>query len=482
MPGAIAMRIPPAVVSTGMTTTHPLVDRSDENAGARIRRRLGPLYVAAWLLGINFWVPVEKLFLSQIGFTAATIGLLAATYAAVVPFLEIPSGILADRWSRRGVLIVADLALAGSALVGGLSHNVSTYLASAPLLGVYFALQSGTVDSIIYDVLVEETGHSDGFERELGRLRLWEGIALVSSALAGGGLASLTSARVTYFLTVPFAVLSISALSRFPEPQLHRAEQPMPLRGQIATSYRTIINRGRLRHIIATMVPCALLLQMLLEFGPLWLVALAAPAFLYGPQWAGLMSAVGLGGILTGPAVRSPAIAVSTVIAAVLASDLVLSRQRSDRRDHRPGVVGVAAGRCQHSAHPPAARRATVLLARGGFVGRQHRDLAWLPAVGRRVRLAQQALRRTHRRVAAGRHHGSNLRLSAAPRRGAPQPPSTSPSHCPARRLVDLTLALGPTESLLKQRPSSVQISLPVRPVVRSWPVEVVLHRDMQRA
>jgi predicted MFS family arabinose efflux permease len=304
-----------------MTTTH----RIDKDSGARVRRRLRPLYVAAWLLGINFWVPVEKLFLSQIGFTAATVGLLAATYAAVVPFLEIPSGILADRWSRRGVLILADLALAGSSLVGGLSRSVSTYLASALLLGVYFALQSGTADSIVYDVLVEETGRSDGFERQLGRLRLWEGIALVSSAVAGSELASLTSARFTYFLTVPFAVLSIGALSRFNEPHLHRADDPMPLRGQIATTYRTIIKPGQLRYIIITTVLCALLLQMLLEFGPLWLVALAAPAFLYGPQWAGLMSAVGLGGILAGPAIRRPAIVMGTVIAVMLGSALALT-------------------------------------------------------------------------------------------------------------------------------------------------------------
>jgi hypothetical protein len=36
----------------------------------------------------------------------------------------------------------------------------------------------------------------------------------------------------------------------------------------------------------------------MLEFGPLWLVALAVPAFLYGPHWAGLTSALGLGGLL----------------------------------------------------------------------------------------------------------------------------------------------------------------------------------------
>ena len=49
---------------------------------------------------------------------------MAAAYAAVVPILEVPSGILADRWSRRGVLMAASAALALSALIGGLSHNV----------------------------------------------------------------------------------------------------------------------------------------------------------------------------------------------------------------------------------------------------------------------------------------------------------------------------------------------------------------------
>jgi hypothetical protein len=305
-------------------------DRNDAGqqqaaAAARVRRRLRPLYVAAWFLGINFWVPVEKLFLSRIGFTAATIGLLAATYAAVVPFLEIPSGILADRWSRRGVLILANIALAGSALVGGLSTNVATYLVAALLLGAYFALQSGTSDSIIYDVLVEETGSSSGFEKEMGRLRFWEGVALVSSALAGGGLAALTSPRMTYFLTTPFVLLSIGALSRLTEPRLHRAGDALPLRRQIATTYRAIVERGRLRPIITTMVLSALLLQILLEFGPLWMIALAAPAILYGPQWAGLMSAVGLGGVLAGRVSLTRPATLATVVAIMLGCSLALT-------------------------------------------------------------------------------------------------------------------------------------------------------------
>ncbi|MDQ6695864.1 MAG: MFS transporter [Actinomycetota bacterium] len=268
---------------------------------------------------------MEKLFLSRIGFDAASVGVLAATYAAVVPFLEIPSGILADRWSRRGVLMIANMALGASALVGGLSTNVATYLVAALLLGCYFALQSGTVDSIIYDVLVEETGSSDGFEREIGRLRLVEGVALVTSALAGGGIAALTTPRVTYFLTVPFVVASMAALRRFTEPGLHRVEEAEPLRSQIATTYRTIVERGRLRPIIVTMVLSALLLQALLEFGPLWMVALAAPAILYGPQWAGLMSAVGLGGVLAGRITVTRPATLATVVAVMMASSLALT-------------------------------------------------------------------------------------------------------------------------------------------------------------
>ena len=35
------------------------------------------------------WVPIEKLFMTQIGFDAASVGVMAAAYAAVVPLLEV---------------------------------------------------------------------------------------------------------------------------------------------------------------------------------------------------------------------------------------------------------------------------------------------------------------------------------------------------------------------------------------------------------
>ena len=62
-----------------------------------LARRLLPLQVAVGLQGMMLWVPVEKLFMTQIGFDPGSVGVMAAAYAAVVPLLEVPSGILADR-------------------------------------------------------------------------------------------------------------------------------------------------------------------------------------------------------------------------------------------------------------------------------------------------------------------------------------------------------------------------------------------------
>lgn len=268
------------------TTTHGL------------RRRLTPLFIAAFGQGVALWVPIEKLFMIGIGFDAASVGLMAAVYAVAVPIFELPSGLLADRWSRRGVLLLATAAATASVVIGGLSPNVGTYLVSALFLGVYFAMQSGTLDSVVYDTVLEETGESTSFEATLGRLRLTESAALVASALAGAAIAQVAPLSTTYFLTViPLAGAAV-ALLRFREPQLHKVSETEPLGRQLRATYRTLLQPGRLRAVVALLVVGALLMQGMLEFGPLWLVALAAPPLLYGPHWAGLTAALGLGGLL----------------------------------------------------------------------------------------------------------------------------------------------------------------------------------------
>jgi len=289
-----------------------------------LHHRLAPLVVASFFGGVALWVPIEKLFLEEIGFTPQTIGLMAAAYAAVVPILEVPSGILADRWSRRGVLLIGNAGAFASVLVGGLSTNVATYIVAALLLGVYFAMQSGTVDAIVYDTVLEETGSSDRFESVLGRVRMAESSALVLGALAGGLLAAATSTRVSYFATLPFLALSTLALLAFREPRLHESGQSLSLHEHLAVSYRTVRQDCRLLPIAALLVVTAVLAQAVFEFGPLWLVDADAGTWTFGPAWAGLMASLGLGGWLAGRVKLSAPRSLGASVASLLGAGGVL--------------------------------------------------------------------------------------------------------------------------------------------------------------
>ena len=299
-------------------TVAPAGPRPDQMAA--VARRLRPLAIGIGLQNMLFWLPVEKIFMTEIGFDAAAIGVIAAVYAAVVPLLEVPFGVLADRWSRTGVLVLATLALAASSLVGGLSNSPAMYALCAVLLGVYFALSSGTADSIVYDTLVEETGTGDAYETWLGRLHAVEAASLVVSSVVGGLLAGFFSARFTYFATAPAVAVAIFAFVRCREPRLHRATERVTYRRQAATTLRALTSTRNLRRIVLLFALTAIATQVLFEFGPLWLVAASAPSSWYGPYWAALVSTVGIGAWLAARVdLGRPWVAAGLGSAAVLA-------------------------------------------------------------------------------------------------------------------------------------------------------------------
>ena len=86
-----------------------------------------------------------------------------------------------------------------------------------------------------------------------------------------------------------------------------------------------MIGQARLLPIVTLTVLGALVPQLMFAFGPLWLVALGAPAVLCGPYWAGLVSSTGFGGFLAGrldprPAGDATGVAVLLVATSVVAT------------------------------------------------------------------------------------------------------------------------------------------------------------------
>lgn len=275
------------------------------------------------------WYAIEKIFLRSIGFDDALIGVLFAVFSATILIIEIPSGILADRWSRRGVLILASLLLALSTLIGGLSYEPSLYFISAILWAGFFAMYSGTCDSLIYDTMLEEKVPTSRFDYYLGRVRVMISIASVGGSLVGGVIAQLIDLRWAYLLTIPIVLVSLIALAKLREPQLHKRPVRSSLRLHMSETLRTVLRRDKLLHVIVILSLISALVYTVTEFNQLWSIALLAPIVLYGPINALHLSTSGIGGWIAGRFHVSRLPVMISIVAVLVTSSLCLALSRN---------------------------------------------------------------------------------------------------------------------------------------------------------
>src|SRR5947199_3146890 len=308
-----------------LTTHQSLASQSQ----TLLTRRLLPLYIAAFSQGLVLWAPIEKVFLRGLGFDQAALGLMAACYGSLIPLLDLTSGLLADRWSRKGILMLASVASMLNALLGGLSHDVPTYLVSTLFFGVEVAFVSGTYESIVYDTLLELTGHSHTFGKRLGQLKLLSSLALIIGALIGGLVATLLSPRLAYFATIPLVAISLGTLLTFQEPHLHHSDERISLKRHLRAIAQTLFQRGKTLPIVTVLLATSLLLSVIFEFGPLWQLALAAPVGLYGLANAAVLSAGGVGSWLSARLTLAKPATIVGVAGLLLGSSLALGVMRN---------------------------------------------------------------------------------------------------------------------------------------------------------
>jgi len=271
-------------------------------------RRLMPLYIAAVLQGIPFWYAIEKIFMLGIGFNTATIGVMVSIMSVVMLAVETPSGILADRWSRKGVMVLGCVALVVSGVLGALSFNKPVYILSTVFWGIYAALYSGTYDSVIYDTTIEEYGDSKKFEKYLGRFRAFEGVSFVIGALVGGLIASMLDIRDTYIFSIPLIAVALIFLWKFKEPQLHKAEVAEPVFKHIRQTFVAVLRNPVLLPVVIATVGFFVLQETIFELSQLWFIAVAAPIALYGIFSAAVFSSWTTGGLLAARIKSRPAI------------------------------------------------------------------------------------------------------------------------------------------------------------------------------
>jgi MFS family permease len=251
-------------------------------------------------MGLVFWYGIEKAFMFSLGFSNSTIIMAVTLMTLTVVVLEFPSGVLADRWGRKNTLYLAAVALAISAFGGAIAHTPWVFLICTTFWAIYNALNSGVAESIVYDLLLEENGNRNGFEKYYGRQALMISLGLVAGSILGGFIGQIFDLRTTFFLSIPSAIIAFICLYFFNEPKLHKASQTPHIKAHVIDSLN-IIRRHHIILPLSISVMCiTTLYRFIFELYQLWLLPFSVGALFLGSYLALLNSSFGIAGLFAG--------------------------------------------------------------------------------------------------------------------------------------------------------------------------------------
>ena len=152
----------------------------------KIQKQIGYLYTSSVLESLTLtgaWVAI----LSSRGFSLVEISMAETVFHLVSLLLELPSGILADVFGRKRMLIVSAMLRMTANVAMFLSGGLSTVCISMGLTAASYNFASGTGDALAYDSLkcVGQEGRFDRYEsNQLTIYRLCGGTCLTCDLLA----------------------------------------------------------------------------------------------------------------------------------------------------------------------------------------------------------------------------------------------------------------------------------------------------------
>ncbi|MER7545723.1 MFS transporter [Spirillospora sp. NPDC127506] len=157
------------------------------------------MYTYAFLEDFVLLYPVYAVLFADTGLSPAAISSLFVIWSVTTFSLELPSGLWADLFSRRLLLMAAPL-LAGAGFASwAFFPSYPVFAAGFVLWGAGSALRSGTMQALVYEEL-ERAGAAGAYARLIGRseavslLAVVAASAVASPVLAAGGYRALGAA------------------------------------------------------------------------------------------------------------------------------------------------------------------------------------------------------------------------------------------------------------------------------------------------
>jgi hypothetical protein len=160
--------------------------------------------------------PLYALLFADTGLSEAQISGLFAVWSLTGLLAEVPTGALADRWSRRGALVLASLLEAAGFVLWTAVPSVASFAAGFVLWGVGGALSSGSAEALVYEGLAAD-GATAAYTRVSGRIDAARLVAQVPTAFAATALFALGGYALVGWVSVGTCLVAAALAARLPE-------------------------------------------------------------------------------------------------------------------------------------------------------------------------------------------------------------------------------------------------------------------------
>jgi DHA1 family multidrug resistance protein-like MFS transporter len=175
--------------------------------------------------GFGLYAYLFTIYLEDLGASAFQIGLLVGVQGLLRIAVNLPAGILVDRFSRKKIILVTTLITIPSALSYGLAQ---TWWQALPGMLI---IVLGNLGTPAFSSYLAEAGAETNRARAFSMVYvIGPSVALALSPVTGGWLAGATSYRVVFFASGAAFAISLIVLTRL-------SERPMAHHGGTAASY-----------------------------------------------------------------------------------------------------------------------------------------------------------------------------------------------------------------------------------------------------
>jgi MFS family permease len=193
------------------------------------------------------YYPLYALLFLDTGLSGAQISALFAVWSVTSFVCEVPAGVLADRWSRRGAVVLASVLQAAAFAVWTAAPDLWAFALGFVIWGVGGALVSGASEALVYDGLAA-VGAEGHYARVNGAMTAAELLVQIPTALAASALFAAGGYALVGWASVAVCLAAAALALRFPEAP--RQDDDESAAGSLRRGVAEALHRRELRLLV----------------------------------------------------------------------------------------------------------------------------------------------------------------------------------------------------------------------------------------